>query len=64
MSERFTFLSQCPRCGRERAQGAHARAELAQLLEDGAEIEAHCSSCDASWPVPVEERADLARLLG
>ena len=44
-------------------QGGYAGDELQQLLDAGAEIEAYCSSCDQSWFVSVEERADLARAL-
>jgi hypothetical protein len=44
-------------------QPGYARDELVQLLRAGAEIEASCYSCDESWPISVEERADLARLL-
>ncbi len=55
------FFSECPRCGHERPQTGYSREELAQLIEAGAEIEAYCGSCDQSWPLSTEERADLAR---
>jgi hypothetical protein len=63
MNEAAAFASECPKCGHERLQPAYARDELVQLLRSGAEIEATCYSCDESWPISVEERADLARLL-
>jgi hypothetical protein len=34
---------------------------LIQLLQAGADLEAYCSNCDETWPVSVEERADIAR---
>ncbi len=64
MNEAAAFASECPKCGHERPQPTYARDELVQLLRSGAEIEATCYSCDESWPISVEERADLARLLG
>jgi hypothetical protein len=36
---------------------------VVQLLRAGAELEAYCASCDETWSVSVEERADLARAL-
>jgi transcription elongation factor Elf1 len=61
MSDATPFLSECPKCAHERVQTAYSRDELVQLLRSGAEIEAHCSNCDESWPISVEERADMAR---
>ena len=63
MSGPKTFASECPRCGHERVQTGYAQDELAELLESGGEIEAFCVSCDKSWPISIEERADLARAL-
>ncbi len=63
MSDTYPFASECPHCGQERMQPGYARDELRQLIRTGAEIEAHCMSCDEYWPVSVEERADLARVL-
>lgn len=57
------FTAECPKCGHERVQTAYARDELVQLLRAGADIEASCYSCDESWAMSVEERADLARSL-
>jgi hypothetical protein len=63
MSEPHPFPSECPHCGHERMQVGYARDELVQLLRAGADLEAHCSNCDANWSVSVEERADLTRAL-
>ena len=63
MTETAPFSCECPHCNHERMQGGYSPEELRQLLEAGAEIEAYCSNCDASWFVSVEERADLARAL-
>lgn len=63
MSDSAPFSCECPNCNHERVQTGYAAEELRQLLESGAEIEAYCSNCDASWFVSVEERADLARAL-
>jgi hypothetical protein len=57
------FSSECPHYRQERLLSGHSREELVQLLRSGAEIEAYCSSCDAAWPVSVEERADLSLAL-
>jgi hypothetical protein len=63
MSEFAPFTSECPNCGQERVQPAYASDELIQLLRAGADIEAHCTSCDEYWPISTEERADLERTL-
>ena len=63
MSNPDPFASECPRCGHERVQTGYSRDELIELLADGSEIEAYCISCDASWSVSTEERADLSRAL-
>jgi hypothetical protein len=57
------FSSECPKCGHDRVQTGYAQNELADLLKAGADIEAYCINCDASWPISTEERADLARAL-
>jgi hypothetical protein len=59
----FQFSSECPNCGQERLQTGLPREEVVQLLRAGAELEAYCASCDETWSVSVEERADLARAL-
>ena len=59
----FQFSSECPNCGQERLQAALPHEELVQLLHAGAELEAYCGSCDETWSVSVEERADLTRAL-
>ena len=63
MSELAPFSCECPTCGHDRVQTGYTREELLQLLEDGAEIEAFCISCDHYWSGSTEERADLARTL-
>jgi hypothetical protein len=63
MNEIAPFSSECPTCGHDRVQTGYARDELVQLIEDGAEIEAYCISCDQYWSISTEERADLARAL-
>ena len=63
MTEPSPFFSECPKCQHDRVQTAYTRGELILLLRNGADIEAHCSSCDEYWPVSTEERADLARTL-
>jgi hypothetical protein len=60
MSDQTPFSSECPKCGHERVLSGYAADELAELLDSGAEIEAHCMGCDARWPISTEERADLA----
>jgi hypothetical protein len=47
----------------DRVQPGIPREELRQLLDSGAEITAHCSHCDETWPVSTEERVDIARVL-
>jgi redox-regulated HSP33 family molecular chaperone len=63
MSDIAQFSSECPRCGQERLLTGYAREELAELLREGADIEAYCSTCEQHWPISTEERADLARAL-
>lgn len=63
VSEPIPFFSECPNCQHDRVQTAYTRGELILLLSNGADIEAHCSSCDECWPLSTEERADLARTL-
>ncbi len=63
MSNPQPCASECPRCGRDRVQTGYSRDELIELLQDGSEIEAYCVSCDTTWSVSTEERADLSRAL-
>jgi hypothetical protein len=64
MNAAVPFLSECPKCGHERAQTGYVPEELALLLSSGAEIEAYCANCDAYWSLSTEERVDLTRALG
>ena len=57
------FSTECPKCGHDRVLTGYAPDELVELLRSGAEIEGYCSSCDVSWSISIEERADLARAL-
>ena len=61
MNDMAQFASECPWCKHDRLQGNYSREELSQLLQAGADLEAYCSNCDETWPVSVEERADIAR---
>ena len=63
MNDMAQFASECPWCKHDRLQGNYSREELIQLLQAGADLEAYCSNCDETWPVSVEERADIARAL-
>jgi redox-regulated HSP33 family molecular chaperone len=63
MSSQTPFASECPKCGAERVQTGYARDELTELLDEGADIEAFCISCDEHWQISTEERADLVRAL-
>ncbi len=63
MSSPAPFSAECPNCGNDRVQTAYARDELIELLNEGADIEAYCVSCDEHWQISTEERADLARAL-
>ena len=63
MPQSVQFSAECPRCGSERQQPALDAAELLALLDTGADVDAYCSSCDVTWNISTEERADLARTL-
>jgi DNA-directed RNA polymerase subunit M/transcription elongation factor TFIIS len=62
MNPTAPISSECPKCHQERAV-TYAREELIELLQEGAEIEASCTSCGESWSVSTDERADIARAL-
>ncbi|HUN26304.1 MAG TPA: hypothetical protein VMU67_08355 [Steroidobacteraceae bacterium] len=63
MASTAPFSAECPACNQERLLTGYTREELRELLRSGSVIEAYCSSCDESWPISTEERADLSRLL-
>jgi hypothetical protein len=63
MNDTVQFSSECPKCKHDRLQNGCSRDEVIQLLRTGADIEAYCLNCDETWPVSVEERADIARSL-
>jgi hypothetical protein len=54
--------SECPKCHQERPV-TYERDELAELLREGADIEVMCVSCDETWSLSTDERADIARAL-
>jgi hypothetical protein len=60
LSDKAPISSECPHCHQERAV-TYTREELAELLRAGADIEVMCVSCDESWPLSTDERADVAR---
>ena len=63
MADLLSFAAECPHCGADRPQPSADGQELTALLEAGADIEAYCQSCDATWSISTEERADLVRTL-
>jgi hypothetical protein len=62
MSTIAPISSECPKCHQERVV-TYPREELAELLRMGADIEVTCISCDETWPLSTDERADVARAL-
>ena len=62
MGQQAPFSTECPKCGQERVVTT-SRDELIELLDSGSEIEGYCVTCDATWSISTEERADLARAL-
>ena len=63
MNDMVQFSAECPTCKHDRPQIGYSREELIQLLQAATDLEAYCSNCDETWPVSVEERADIARAL-
>jgi hypothetical protein len=59
MGQSAPFSSECPKCGQDRVITV-SPDELAEL-QSGAEIEGYCITCDETWSISTEERADLAR---
>jgi redox-regulated HSP33 family molecular chaperone len=62
MNAKAPISSECPNCHQERAV-TYSREELAELLQTGSDIEVMCVSCDETWQVSTDERADIARAL-
>ena len=54
--------SECPKCGEERVV-TYTRDEVVELLREGGDIECYCVSCDSSWVLSTDERADILREL-
>jgi hypothetical protein len=61
MSGTTSFFSKCPKCGSARLQSGYTRGALVQVLETGDPIDAYCVTCDAHWPIAVQERYLVAR---
>lgn len=51
-----SFVSMCPRCGRERLQHGYSRRALLTLLNTGRRINAYCTLCNVCWPISDGER--------
>jgi hypothetical protein len=62
MNGKAPISSECPKCHQERAV-TYERDELAELLRSGSDIEVMCVSCDETWSLSTDERADIARSL-
>jgi hypothetical protein len=57
---KITFVSVCPRCGRERAQHGYTRRMLWVLLSNGRRINAYCMVCNVCWPISDSERHGMS----
>jgi hypothetical protein len=62
MNAKAPISSECPKCHQERAV-MYTRDELAELLHSGSDIEVACISCDETWPLSTDDRADVVRAL-
>jgi hypothetical protein len=62
MNTKAPISSECPKCHQERAV-TYTRDELEELLSTGSDIEVTCISCDETWPLSTDERADIVRSL-
>ena len=60
MNSKAPISSECPKCHQERVV-TYPREEIAELLRSGADIEVMCISCDETWSLSTDERADVAR---
>jgi len=56
------FISTCPRCGQERAQG-QTHGALRRLLHRGHPVEGYCGTCQEYWQISAPERDGLAARL-
>ena len=54
--------SECPTCGEDRVV-TYTREEVVEILREGGDIECYCVSCDSSWVLSTDERADILREL-
>ena len=53
---KITFVSTCPKCGRERPQHGYTRRVLFSLLSKRRKIDAYCIDCNVCWPISESER--------
>jgi len=60
MPETVAVSSRCPQCNDSRVV-KFLRAELAELLSTGQDINCWCGSCDKHWALNRAERADVQR---
>jgi len=61
VSKSVCFYSSCGRCGESQHQSGFTRSSLAELLDLGYTIYAHCLGCDVQWPISERERVRLAK---
>lgn len=59
---RISFVSACPRCGRERAQW-YSQIALAVSFRRSQPVEGYCAPCQEFWQLSAPERNDLAAKL-
>ncbi len=57
---KITFVSTCPKCGRERPQHGYTRRTLFSLLDAHRQIDAYCMVCDVCWPISESERRAIS----
>ena len=44
-------------------QYGYAREDLEQLIQESADIDGYCVSCDRHWDISLKEWAEIARAL-
>jgi hypothetical protein len=64
MGESMHFTSICPKCGKGQPQRDYTRRTLANLLNAGYQIEAHCECCNEFWRISAQERRSIVDALG
>jgi len=63
MSEAIAFVATCPICKRTQLQEGFTYTVLEKLLKGGYPIEAHCEGCGLCWPVSIQQRVELGRVI-